>query len=110
MLELSIRLGFSASNNVAKYEVLLVGLRSAKKLKVRKIQIYCDSQLVVNQLSGEFEARNEKMATYAEAAKDLLDTLDKVYIEQISYGQKPTQILWLGWLQLFQLNSKERWQ
>ncbi|XP_058208160.1 uncharacterized protein LOC131321170 [Rhododendron vialii] len=33
LMELSIRLGFSASNNVAKYEALLAGLRSAKTLK-----------------------------------------------------------------------------
>ncbi|XP_058180016.1 uncharacterized protein LOC131298549 [Rhododendron vialii] len=85
MLELFVRLGFSASNNVAEYEALLAGLRSAKTLKVKRIMVYCDSQLMVNQLSKEYEARNEKMAAYIEAAKDLLDTFEKVYVEQISF-------------------------
>ncbi|XP_058208180.1 uncharacterized protein LOC131321193 [Rhododendron vialii] len=98
MLELSIRLGFSALNNVAEYEALLARLRSAKTLKVKRIRVYCDSQLVVNQLSGDYEARNEKMAAYVEATKDLLDTFEKVYIEQISSGQNAhaDSLAWLA--------------
>ncbi|XP_058189290.1 uncharacterized protein LOC131306877 [Rhododendron vialii] len=90
--------GFSASNNVAEYEALLVGLQSAKTLKVKRIRVYYDSQLVVNQLFGEYKTRNEKMAACVEAAKDLLDTFEKVYIEQISSGQNghADSLAWLA--------------
>ena len=44
----ALRFGFEASNNEAKYEALLAGLRVARKLKVSSIQCYSDSQLVVN--------------------------------------------------------------
>ena len=40
--------GFKESNNEAEYEALIVGLRLAKELQARNIQIYSDSQLVVN--------------------------------------------------------------
>ncbi|RVW17464.1 hypothetical protein CK203_085503 [Vitis vinifera] len=45
-LEQAIRLGFSASNNEAKYEAILSGLDLALALSVSKLQIYNDSQLV----------------------------------------------------------------
>jgi ribonuclease HI len=98
MIELSVRLGFSASNNVAEYEALLLGLKSAKTLKAERIRVHCDSQLVVHQLSGEYEARSEKMTAYVMAARELLDTFEKVYIEQISSGQNShaDSLAWLA--------------
>lgn len=56
-------------------------------LNARKLRVHCDSQLVVNQLSEENEARNEKMAAYVEAAKILLGRFEQVHVQQISSGQ-----------------------
>lgn len=87
VLEQAVRLGFSASNNVAEYKALLAGLRSAEALKVKKLRVHCDSQLVVNQLSGEYEARNEKIAAYVEAANNLFKKFGQVLVHRISSGQ-----------------------
>jgi hypothetical protein len=43
MIELAIRLGFPASNNVAEYEALLHGLRSAITLQADPLHVYYDS-------------------------------------------------------------------
>ena len=86
-LELSIRLGFHATNNVAEYEAFLAGLRSARTLKVAKLRVHCDSRLVVNQLSGEFALKNDKMTAYAEQAKELMREFEQVHVEQITSGQ-----------------------
>ncbi|KAH7866339.1 hypothetical protein Vadar_019092 [Vaccinium darrowii] len=43
VLEQALRLGFSATNNVAEYKALLAGLRSAIELKVSKLRVFCDS-------------------------------------------------------------------
>ena len=51
-IEHSITLGFPASNNEAKYEALLAGLKSAIQMKAAELMVYSDSQLVVNQVSG----------------------------------------------------------
>ncbi|KAM2239389.1 hypothetical protein ACFXTI_008947 [Malus domestica] len=48
MLEQAITLGFKVSNNEAKYEALLAGLRMAKDLAVKKFIIHSDSQLITN--------------------------------------------------------------
>ena len=52
VLEQAVRLKFSASNNETEYEAMLIGLRTAKKLGANHLQIFCDSQLVANQISG----------------------------------------------------------
>ena len=52
---------FKASNNEAKYKALIAGLHLAKELQARNIQIYSDSQLVVNQVNDIYLARGERM-------------------------------------------------
>ena len=48
IVEKSFRLGFPASNNEAEYEALLVGLRMSRQVGVDKVQLHCDSRLVVS--------------------------------------------------------------
>ena len=47
-LENSFRLGFKASNNEAEYEALLARLKVVSDLGAKEVEIYSDSQLVVN--------------------------------------------------------------
>uniref|UniRef100_A0A2N9JAP2 RNase H type-1 domain-containing protein n=1 Tax=Fagus sylvatica TaxID=28930 RepID=A0A2N9JAP2_FAGSY len=83
MMELAIRLGFPASNNVAEYEALLHGLRCAITLQADPLTVYCDSQLVVNQISGDYAAKDEKMKIYLVEAKKLLAKFKHVQMEHI---------------------------
>ncbi|KAM1658613.1 hypothetical protein ACFXTN_042755 [Malus domestica] len=55
---------FKASNNEAEYEALLAGLRLAKHLRVKRIDIFSDSQLVVNQVTNNFDAKDSSMTAY----------------------------------------------
>lgn len=71
LLEWSIRLEFSASNNEAEYEALLSGLRMARKVGAAKVKVFYDSRLVTNQVNGEFEARDERMVKYWTEVKAL---------------------------------------
>ena len=57
----AIRFDFTASNNEAEYEALLTGLRMATDMSIKALDIYSDSQLVVNQVLGEYQARGLKM-------------------------------------------------
>ena len=47
-LEHSFRLGFKASNNEAEYEALLARLTVVSYLSAKDVDVYSDSQLVVN--------------------------------------------------------------
>uniref|UniRef100_A0A2N9FCE9 Uncharacterized protein n=1 Tax=Fagus sylvatica TaxID=28930 RepID=A0A2N9FCE9_FAGSY len=83
ILKQAVRLGFLASNNEAEYEALLIGLRMAIRLGADHLQVFCDSQLVVNHISGEYLARDERMLSYLSIAKSLLSKFDSVEVEQI---------------------------
>ncbi|XP_024016328.1 uncharacterized protein LOC112089807 [Eutrema salsugineum] len=59
ILEQSFHLGFPASNNEAKYEAVIVGLRLAKIIGIEHIHAYCDSQMdaylkILKDLASEF--------------------------------------------------------
>ena len=61
IIEKSLRLGFSTTNNETEYEALLVGLTMVHKMGGKSVEIFSDSTLVVGQVKGELEARDVKM-------------------------------------------------
>ncbi|GFZ19982.1 hypothetical protein Acr_28g0006870 [Actinidia rufa] len=56
-MEYAIRMGFQATNNEAEYEALLAGLRVATELGAQSLEVFSDSQLVVNQVQGDYLAK-----------------------------------------------------
>ncbi|KAL0439899.1 UNVERIFIED_CONTAM: hypothetical protein Slati_2472900 [Sesamum latifolium] len=60
-LEFAIKFGFKASNNEAEYEALVIGMRMAHEAGARHLLAYSDSQLVVKQVKGTYEAKEENM-------------------------------------------------
>ncbi|KAK3033968.1 hypothetical protein RJ639_034132 [Escallonia herrerae] len=68
-IKYALRFGFQASNNEAEYEALLTGIRLAHALKVDSLSDHSDSQLVVNHVLGDYEARDERMAQYLNLVK-----------------------------------------
>lgn len=63
-IEKSLRLGFSATNNEAKYEALLQGMAMVQKMGGKAIEMFSNSRLVVGQVKGELEARDARMQEY----------------------------------------------
>ncbi|XP_058181268.1 uncharacterized protein LOC131299707 [Rhododendron vialii] len=82
--ESSISIDFPATNNEAEYEVLLAGLRSAIALKAVDLVVYCDSELIVNQVLGDYEARDPKMLKYQATVAELITHFENFKIEQIN--------------------------
>ncbi|KAM0962790.1 hypothetical protein FF1_022010 [Malus domestica] len=66
------RFKFKASNNEAEYEALLAGLHLPKHLGVKRIDIFSDSQLVVNQVTNNFDTKDSSMAAYLAQTQLLL--------------------------------------
>ena len=61
IIEKSLRLDFSATNNEAEYEPLLVRMAMVQRMEGKSIKLFLDSRLVVNQVRGEFEVKDERM-------------------------------------------------
>ena len=81
--EYTLRFSFKTSNNQAEYEALIVGLQIAKDLKIKKLRAYSDSQLVVGQTRGEFEAKDPVMAKYLQKVKELTPSFQYLNILHI---------------------------
>ncbi|XP_028127434.1 uncharacterized protein LOC114323937 [Camellia sinensis] len=83
IIEQAITLGFPASNNEAEYEALLAGLRSVLRMKATALMVFSDSKLVVNQVSGEYEAKDERMAKYQALVRAKIKKFAAIRMEQI---------------------------
>ncbi|KAK0581236.1 hypothetical protein LWI29_011631 [Acer saccharum] len=71
-VECALRFDFKATNNQAEYEALIAGLKVCTVLGADEVEIFSDSQVVVNQVLDKYQARDESMITYLELAKELL--------------------------------------
>jgi ribonuclease HI len=65
-----------ATNNVAEYEGLLMGLEEALKLGVTRLKVESDSELLVRQLNGVYRVKHEKLIPLHQRARDLLRRFD----------------------------------
>ena len=67
----SLRLGFSTINNKAEYEALLMGMTIVQRMGKKAVEMFSDLRLVVGQVKGELEARDERMQGYLSQIKHL---------------------------------------
>ncbi|XP_025819682.1 uncharacterized protein LOC112895895 [Panicum hallii] len=67
----------SATNNQAKYRAILKGIRLLKEIKADVVEIFGDSMLVVNQLIGEYECKDDILRIYHEECLQLLREFKK---------------------------------
>ena len=63
-IEKSLRLSFSATNNEAEYEALLMEMMMVQKMGGKAVKVFSDSKLVVGQVRGDLEACDPRMQEY----------------------------------------------
>ncbi len=59
-----------ATNNVAEYRALLLGLDRAKSLGYADIEVYSDSELLVRQLQGRYQVKHPVLRELYGMAKE----------------------------------------
>jgi ribonuclease HI len=69
----AVRLHFPASNNMAKYEALLCGLKIAIETGIKRLDVRGDSQLVIDQVTKNASCHDDKMEAYCKAMRALED-------------------------------------
>ena len=79
----TLRLEFLASKNKAEYEALIAGLRLAREMGIKQVKVYSDSQMVINQVNGDYQAKGKNMATYLKIAGGHLEAFKWFKIEQV---------------------------
>ena len=83
-IEKSLRLGFSATNNKAEYEVLLQGMAMVQKMGGKVVEMFSNSRLVVGQVKGEMKAKDVRMQEYLNQVKRLWPRFDLFSLSHIS--------------------------
>ncbi|XP_074342476.1 uncharacterized protein LOC141680045 [Apium graveolens] len=90
MIEYALKLDFPITNNEAEYEALIVGLGLARDMRAKNLKVCGDSRLVVAQVNGEFEAKNDTMAKYLRVVKGILTQFDEWYAEHVPREENTT--------------------
>jgi ribonuclease HI len=71
------------TNNVAEYMGLIIGLKRAKAMGIKELDVLADSELVVKQLSGEYAVKADHLRPLYEEAKALLQSFGDIQVRHI---------------------------
>ncbi|XP_047168236.1 uncharacterized protein LOC124837005 [Vigna umbellata] len=83
LLEHSLIFKFKVSNNQAEYEALVGDLELTRDMGARRVVCRTDSQLVVGQMNGEFQVKEEQLLRYFHKATALAKLFDRIDIRHI---------------------------
>ncbi|XP_022040406.1 uncharacterized protein LOC110942953 [Helianthus annuus] len=83
----ALRLEYQTTNNEAEYEALIAGLKLARKMGVKKLQVFTDSLLVSNQVCDNYMAKEPNINRYCEKAKELMNSFEACTIKQVPRSQ-----------------------
>ncbi|KAG8499727.1 hypothetical protein CXB51_006285 [Gossypium anomalum] len=72
------KLDFDCTNNMAEYEACIMGIRAAIERKIKALEVYGDSALVIYQLKGEWETRDPKLIHYQNLVLELIEEFDDI--------------------------------
>uniref|UniRef100_A0A2N9HNT3 Uncharacterized protein n=1 Tax=Fagus sylvatica TaxID=28930 RepID=A0A2N9HNT3_FAGSY len=87
IIKQAIRLQYPTTNNEAEYEALLVGLKTAKILGATELDVRSDSQLVVGQVNGDYEAKEGRMQQYLQLVRHQISQFCEVRLCRVPREQ-----------------------
>ena len=71
------------TNNVAEYTGLILGLKRAKAMGIKELEVLADSELVVKQVNGEYAVKAEHLQPLHAEAVALLKAFDQIEVRHI---------------------------
>ncbi|XP_039162751.1 uncharacterized protein LOC120290530 [Eucalyptus grandis] len=81
------KLVFPHINNIFEYEACILGLQLAIDKKVKRLQVYGDSTLIMLQMGGHWQTRDVKFITYHEYLEDLIKKFDEISFDYLPRSQ-----------------------
>ena len=82
-LKHKIRLQYQTTNNEVEYKALLKGLELAKSVEAKSILVLGDSQLVMGQVNGTYEAKEGRMKRHLEKVLRLVKKFKEANFVQV---------------------------
>jgi ribonuclease HI len=72
-----------ATNNVAEYRAMLLGIERAQALGASEVELIGDSELVVRQVKGEYRVKDEGLRPLHAEVRAALDSFDRWSIRHV---------------------------
>ena len=72
-----------ATNNVAEWTALVLGLQAAADRGIRRLAVRLDSELVVKQFSGEYRVKHVNLQMLHRQARALLRAFEQVEVRHV---------------------------
>jgi ribonuclease HI len=79
----AVKLDFSRTNNIAKYEALLLGLRKLKAMGIRRAILKTDSQVISGHVEKSSKARDPMLEKYLDAVRRLEASFEGFSVKNI---------------------------
>src|SRR3954470_15950016 len=77
------RICFDCTNNVAEYEACIMGLEAAIDMRIKILEVYGDSALVIHQVRGDWETRHPNLVPYRDYILELLPAFEEITFNHI---------------------------
>ncbi|XP_058111662.1 uncharacterized protein LOC131254982 [Magnolia sinica] len=77
-IPISRLLEFQCTNNLTEYEACITGLREAIILNVKKLQVFRDSRLIINQTNDNWKTKDEKLIPYHIYLENLTEEFEEI--------------------------------
>lgn len=77
----------AATNNVAEYQALLLGLERAAALGAESVEVVTDSELMARQWSGRYRVRNKALKPLYERAKEAARAFGSIEVRHVRRGE-----------------------
>jgi len=72
-----------STNNIAEYTGLILGLKRAKAMGIKELNVFSDSELLVRQLRGDYAVKAEHLRPLHDEAQALLKAFADVHLAHI---------------------------
>ena len=75
------------TNNFAEYMGLILGLKRARAMGIKELDVFSDSELLVRQLSGEYQVKAENLRPLHDEARQLLSAFPEIAVRHVPREQ-----------------------
>lgn len=84
----AVHLKFPCTNNMVEYKACIIGLQAALDLKIKNLEVYGDSILIISQVFGERTIKNPELATSHKCLMNLTDKFNSISFSHVSRSKK----------------------
>jgi ribonuclease HI len=86
VISMFYKLEFETTNNIAEYEVLLLGLGAAKDMGIDKLAVFGDFELVIHQVNNIHQTKKQRLK---QCMNDLRDFVENFFLDfNITFVQR----------------------